>query len=134
LIIFLTPLNRVFDRASSVTLVIAGIMIIGSVHIMLNIVSIYWVSMLLMVIYGIGFAFVFPAMNRIVSDASSKVDRGKAYGIFYAFFSLGAVAGSFVSGATAETLGLPFLSSAITMITIGFILWFIARRYAAKQG
>jgi MFS family permease len=133
LIIFLTPLNRIFDRASSVTLVVVGIMIIGSVHIMLNIVSIYWLSMLLMVIYGIGFAFVFPAMNRIVSDASSKVDRGKAYGIFYAFFSLGAVAGSFVSGATAETLGLPFLSSAITMITIGFILWFIARRYAAKQ-
>jgi len=133
LIVFLTPINRIFDRVSSIKLVVAGIMIIGSVHIMLNIISIYWLSMLLMVIYGIGFAFVFPSMNRIVADASSKVDRGKAYGIFYAFFSLGSVAGSFVSGATAESLGLPFLSSAITMITIGFILWFIAYRYAKKH-
>lgn len=132
LIVFLTPLNRIFDKVSSVNLTIVGILIIGSVHIMLNIVSIYWINMSLMVVYGIGFALVFPSMNKIVAEASSKVDRGKAYGIFYAFFSLGAVVGSFVSGATAETLGLPFLSSAITMITIGFILLFISKRYNAK--
>lgn len=132
LIVFLTPLNRIFDKASSVNLTIVGILIIGSVHIMLNIVSIYWINMSLMVVYGIGFALVFPSMNKIVAEASSKVDRGKAYGIFYAFFSLGAVVGSFVSGATAETLGLPFLSSAITMITIGFVLLFISKRYNEK--
>ncbi|MCF3944689.1 MFS transporter [Oceanobacillus alkalisoli] len=132
LIVFLTPINRIFDRLSSLSLVITGIMIIGSVHIMLNIVSIYWLNMLLMVVYGIGFAFVFPSMNKIVAEASSKVDRGKAYGIFYAFFSFGAVAGSFVSGATAETLGLPFFSSAITMMAVGVILLFIARKYPVK--
>lgn len=132
LIIFLTPINRIFDRISSLSLVITGILIIGSVHIMLNIVSIYWVNMLLMVVYGIGFAFIFPSMNKIVADASSKVDRGKAYGIFYAFFSLGAVTGSFLSGATAETLGLPFLSSAITMMAVGVVLIVIARKYPIK--
>lgn len=132
LIVFLTPLNRMYDRFSSLILVIIGIMIIGSVHIMLNIISIFWLSLALMIIYGIGFALVFPSMNRIVAEASSKVDRGKAYGLFYAFFSLGAVSGSFVSGATAETLGLPFLSSAITMIAIGLILLFIAKRYGPK--
>lgn len=129
LIVFLTPINRMFDKISPIILVVLGIMIIGSVHIALNFTSIYSVAMGLMVIYGVGFAFVFPSMNQIVTEASSKVDRGKAYGIFYAFFSLGSVVGSFVSGATAETLGLPFLSSAITMITIGIILLIIARKY-----
>lgn len=129
LIIFLTPLNRIYDSLSSVHLTVVGIMIIGSVHVMLNIISVFWISMLLMVVYGIGFALVFPSMNKIVANASSKVDRGKAYGIFYAFFSLGAVAGSFVSGATAETLGLPFLSSAITMITVAIILFIISRKH-----
>ncbi|WP_458948468.1 MFS transporter [Oceanobacillus sp. CAU 1775] len=128
LIIFITPINRIYDRLSSVSLTIVGIMIIGSVHIMLNIFSVYWLSMVLMVIYGIGFAFVFPSMNKMVANASTMVDRGKAYGIFYAFFSLGAVAGSFVSGATAETLGLPFFSSAITMMTIGIILYYISKK------
>lgn len=133
LIVFLTPLNRIFDRLSSAALVVSGIMIIGFVHVSLNIVSVYWISMLLMVVYGIGFAFVFPAMNKIIAEASSKVERGKAYGIFYAFFSLGAVAGSFVSGATSEKFGLPFLSSAITMITISLIILFIAKRTAHQN-
>lgn len=132
LIIFLTPLNRIYDSLSSVHLTVVGIMIIGSVHILLNIISIYWLSLVLMVVYGIGFAFVFPSMNKIVANASTKVDRGKAYGIFYAFFSLGAVSGSFVSGATAETLGLPFLSSAITMISVAIILFIISRKHPEK--
>lgn len=133
LIVFLTPLNRIFDKLSSLTLVIIGIMIIGSVHIALNLTSIYWLGMLLMVIYGVGFAFVFPSMNKIVADASTKVDRGKAYGIFYSFFSIGSIAGSFVSGATTERFGLPFLSSAITMILVSFVLIFFAKKYPAKK-
>lgn len=128
LIVFLTPINRMYDKYAPITLVVIGIVFIGSVHVMLNFVSIYWLVILLMVIYGIGFAFVFPSMNRIITDASSAVDRGKAYGLFYAFFSLGAVLGSFVSGATSDVFGLPFLSSAITMLAIGFILLITSRK------
>lgn len=128
LIIFLSPINRIYDKFLANNLVIIGIAIIGFVHIMLNIIAVYEFTIALMVIYGIGFAFVFPSMNRIVTDASNKVDRGKAYGIFYAFFSLGAVLGSFVSGATSEIAGLPFLSSAITMLAVAFALFIIGKK------
>ena len=67
-------------------------------------------------------------MNRIVTEASTKVDRGKAYGIFYAFFSLGAVVGSFVSGATSEAFGLPFLSSATMMLVTVVILFIVSKK------
>lgn len=132
LIVFLTPINRMYDKFSPIALVVLGISFIGFVHIMLNFVSHFGINVLLMVIYGIGFAFVFPSMNRIVTDASSIVERGKAYGIFYAFFSLGSVAGSFVSGATSEVFGLPFLLSAITMLSIAGILLLIARKTANR--
>ncbi|WP_438312961.1 MFS transporter [Sporosarcina sp. FA9] len=128
IIIFLSPLNRIYDRFSSIGLVILGISFIGFVHVMLNFVNTYWIILLLMLVYGVGFAFIFPAMNRIVAEASTEVDRGKAYGIFYAFFSLGAVVGSFVSGATSEMFGLPFLSSASTMLLIALILFVFSRR------
>jgi len=71
-------------------------------------------------------------MNRIVTDASSIVERGKAYGIFYAFFSLGSVAGSFVSGATSEIFGLPFLLSAITMLSIAAILLIVSKKTTSQ--
>ncbi len=128
LFVFLTPLNKMYDRFSPLSLVVTGIGFIGLVHILLNLTTTYWIMIGLMVIYGIGFALIFPSMNKIVTEASTKVDRGKAYGVFYAFFSLGAVTGSFASGLTSEIVGLPFLSSALTMVAIAIILAFIAKR------
>lgn len=128
LIIFLTPLNRIYDRIAPVKLVVVGLTIIASVHILLNFTVTVSTGYLLMTVYGIGFALVFPSMNRIVSEASSQVDRGKAYGIFYALFSLGAVVGSFLSGLAIEITGLPFSSSATIMLLIGIYLLFSSRR------
>ncbi|QUW21934.1 MFS transporter [Sporosarcina sp. Marseille-Q4063] len=132
LIVFLTPLNRMYDRFEPITLVVIGLCLIASVHIMLNFTVNSTIGYLLMCVYGVGFAFVFPSMNKIVADASSKIDRGKAYGIFYAFFSLGAVAGSFISGAAAEIIGLPFSSSATIMLSIGLFLLYFSRKTKRK--
>lgn len=128
LIVFLTPLNRMYDRFKPIILVVIGLSFIGFVHLMLNFTSNVNIGYALMCVYGIGFAFVFPSMNRIVADASTKVDRGKAYGIFYAFFSLGVVAGSFISGATSQLIGLPFASSATIMLSIGLFLLIKSRK------
>lgn len=131
LIIFLTPVNKIYDRISPVKLVVVGLTIIASVHILLNFTVTVSIAYALMTVYGIGFAFVFPSMNRIVSEASSKMDRGKAYGIFYAFFSLGAVVGSFLSGIAIEITGLPFSSSATIMLLIGLYLLFSSKKQGA---
>lgn len=128
LIVFLTPLNRMYDRISPIKLVVIGLSTIAMVHILLNLAVTVTVGYGLMTIYGVGFALVFPSMNRIVSEVSSKVDRGKAYGIFYAFFSLGAVVGSFLSGVAIEITGLPFSSSATIMLLIGFYLLVTSRK------
>lgn len=115
LIVFLTPINRIFDQLSPVDLVIRGFILIGVSLTLLSFVQGLAGNFLAMIVYGLGFAFVFPSMNRIVADASTQIDRGKAYGIFYAFFSLGAVAGSTISGIVAELIGLPFIVGAVLM-------------------
>lgn len=131
LIVFLTPLNKMYDVFSPIKLVVIGLSTIALVHILLNFTVSVSMGYGLMTIYGVGFALVFPSMNRIVSEASSKIDRGKAYGIFYAFFSLGAVVGSFLSGLAIEITGLPFSSSATIMLLIGFYLLFTSRESRA---
>lgn len=124
LIIFLSPLNFIYDRFSAVTLINIGLSLIGIGMIILSLKATFISNLIAMVIYGVGFAFIFPSMNKIIADASTKVDRGKAYGVFYAFFSLGVVAGSSFSGLFAEILGLPFLMSAIVMfLTVAIILY-----------
>ena len=128
LIVFLSPINTIFDRISAIKLVLTGLLLIGFALITLSFTTSLNASFIAMIIYGLGFAFIFPSMNKIVADASADVDRGKAYGIFYAFFSLGVVAGSTISGWVAETSGLPFLVSAIIMISIGVFIGIIANK------
>ena len=64
------------------------------------------------------------------SEASSKLDRGKAYGIFYAFFSLGVVAGSSMSGFVSDVFGYPFLVSGAVMLVIAGFLYIISKKQA----
>lgn len=128
LIVFLTPLNFIYDTFSPVHLIATGLGLIGVGMIILSATATFVSNFIAMVIYGVGFAFIFPSMNKIIADASTKVDRGKAYGVFYAFFSLGVVAGSSVSGVFAETAGLPFLVCAIVMFIIIAIILILNRK------
>src|SRR5690625_162810 len=129
LIVFLTPLNRIYDRFRPLALVIIGIALVAVSLIVLSYTTSFISSFLAMIVYGFGFALIFPTMNSIVTEASSKVDRGKAYGIFYAFFSLGAVAGSSISGTVAQTFGEPFIVSAVIMLaSSAFLLFFTKKR------
>lgn len=128
LIIFLSPLNQIYDRFKPVELIIGGFLFIGGSLLFLSNVTTLSASFLSMVLYGIGFSFIFPSMNQIVKVASTQVNRGKAYGIFYAFFSLGAVTGSTLSGIIAEYIGFPFLFGAMIMFLTAIILITVARK------
>lgn len=134
LIIFLTPINRIYDKVPAIRLVLTGLILIGGALFTLGFNTNFLVNLLAMMVYGLGFSFIFPSMNKIVADASTMIDRGKAYGVFYAFFSLGVVAGATISGAVAFKLGLPFIVSAIIMISIGILIGIIAKRYHHKTG
>lgn len=128
LIVFLTPINRIYDKYPAINLIIIGVIAISFSQFILSFFTSFSFGLASMIIYGFGFAFIFPSMNKIVADASSEVDRGKAYGIFYAFFSLGAVAGSFISGLVSETIGKPFLVSGLIMLTIMLVLQMLSRK------
>lgn len=128
LIVFVTPLNRIYERFRSWKLVVTGLILIAlSLIIIHYVLQIEWL-VLAMLIYGAGFALIFPSMNQMVADASTAVNRGKAYGIFYAFFSLGVVAGSFLSGFAREQFGAPFLFSALLMLSCTALLSMLSFR------
>lgn len=131
LIVFLTPLNNIYDRVSAVLLIGIGLLLIGVGMFILSYYAHFGINFFAMVIYGLGFAFIFPSMNKLVADASTKVDRGKAYGIFYAFFSFGVVAGSTISGQFAEVSGLPFFVSGIVMVLTVLLILIVSRKKRA---
>lgn len=98
ILIFLLPINRIFDRVRPVVTLAFGITLMGLSMLFLSQVEELNYLYIAMSIYGAGFAFLFPSINSLLIDSSSPEFRGKAYGYFYAFFSIGVVAGSGVIG------------------------------------
>src|SRR5690625_1855677 len=74
LIVFLTPLYRIYDAFFAIKLITIGLYCIGIGIVMLAIYANFYVNFFAMIIYGFSFAFICPPMNKVISDESSKVD------------------------------------------------------------
>ena len=113
--IFVLPTNKLFDRIPPLVSFSIGMGCMGFSQLLLGQSNSLAFLYLIMVLYGVGFAFLFPAVNTLLVQSTTRSMRGKAYGYFYALFSLGVVAGS---------SGLGLIPASITMqfTLIGIIL------------
>ncbi|WP_338552780.1 MFS transporter [Paenibacillus sp. KS-LC4] len=97
-LIFVLPTNRIFDRvAPSITMAL-GIGLMGISQLLISQATTTLTLYSVLGLYGVGFAFLFPSINTMLIRATPAQLRGKAYGYFYACFSLGVVVGSSLLG------------------------------------
>lgn len=93
-LLFVLPTRYVFDKWSAKWLMVLGIAFIGVSQFFISITTSQALLYAILALYGVGFALLFPAMNRMLIEGTTEQTRGRAYGYFYAFFSLGTVVGS----------------------------------------
>jgi MFS family permease len=88
-----------------------------------------------MVLYGLGFGLIFPSANAQVADATDRGERGSAFGLFYALYSLGVVLGAAAAGFLAGGHGLfsPFASGAAVCLPAAAILLLRPRAGVASE-
>ena len=121
ILIFLLPINRIFDKVRPMITLAFGISMMGISMLFLSQVTEIQLLYVAMAMYGIGFAFLFPSINSLLIDSSSPEFRGKAYGYFYAFFSIGVVAGSSLIGYLDLTFKGGFMLTGIILLLSRFI-------------
>ncbi|MFF3100909.1 MFS transporter [Viridibacillus arvi] len=97
-LVFLLPTNRIFDRVKPIKTLALGISLMGLSQLLISQADSNTLLYIAMACYGFGFAFLFPSLNSLLIDSTTVDVRGKAYGYFYAFFSLGVVVGSSLLG------------------------------------
>lgn len=131
IIVFASPINTIYSRYKSESLVASGILILSVSMILLHFAPSPGFIFLVMIVYGFGFGFIFPSMNKIVAEHSEMHERGKANGIFYSYFSLGSVAGSVIAGYFATIFNMPFLGIGIVTLVMLMILIYV--RYRLEQ-
>lgn len=133
IVVFASPLNRIYTRFSPVLLVSAGVFIIGLSMVLLHFSPGTSLTYLTMVIYGAGFSLVFPSMNKIIGQNTAMHERGKANGVFYSFFSLGSVAGSYLSGIFTTYFDLPFVFIGIILMVMLITIATLDGRYNVRN-
>ena len=124
ILIFLSPINRIFDRVKPINTLAFGMSLMGISMLLLSQIDQLNYLYVAMVIYGAGFAFLFPSINSLLIDSSSPEFRGKAYGYFYAFFSIGVVVGSGLIGALGLEFSGAFMLTGILLIAVALYALF----------
>ena len=118
-----SPLHRVLDARSRAITIVCGLGFLGVSSLMLAALGAAAAALFsAMVIFGLGFGMLFPSLSASVVDQAGSSQRGTAFGIFYAIYSLGVFVGAVVSGGVSGAfadLGAPFyLAAAVPLIAI----------------
>lgn len=115
-LIFILPTNRIFDIVAPSKTLALGIAFMGVSQILISQSHSSGALYGTMVLYGVGFGLLFPSINSLLIDATKPEVRGKAYGYFYAFFSIGVVAGSALLGALSLGVVSGFIFTGVVLL------------------
>lgn len=115
-LVFILPTNRIFDKVAPIKTLALGISLMGISQILISQADSSTLLYMAMVCYGFGFGFLFPSVNSLLIDSTTVEIRGKAYGYFYAFFSLGVVLGSSLLGWLSLSMTNGFIFTGIVLL------------------
>jgi MFS family permease len=124
------PGYRLSDRLGRLPPLLAGLGLIGLALLLLAAVDGLAGVGLSMALFGLGFGLLFPAATTLVTEATRINERGRAFGLFYAVYSLGVVIGSLLSGLLDEQFGTltvtPFWAGGLVALAmLGGLLWLL---------
>lgn len=122
ILFFILPSNRIFDRINNVNLMFVGLFTISLAILGMGFVASSLGILVSMVFYGIGFALLFPSTSTTIMNVTNSQNRGKAFGIYYACFSLGVILGSFLGGLLGTSTTLIFTIGAAIVFIVSFLM------------
>jgi MFS family permease len=132
-----SPANRLSDRYGRGTVVGVGLTIMGMGLIILGTTTSNAGIGVAMAVFGLGFGLLFPAATALVTETTDMDERGGAFGVFYAVYSLGVVIGSGMSGLFAERYGdlsgAPFFAGGVVAVTVAPLVWLAGRKQLVKE-
>jgi MFS family permease len=121
-LVFILPTNRIFDKVAPIKTLALGIALMGVSQLLISQADSSTLLYIAMACYGIGFGFLFPSVNSLLIDSTTAEIRGKAYGYFYAFFSLGVVLGSSLLGWLSLGIVSGFIFTGVVLLVFAAII------------
>lgn len=122
--VMLSPVSGAVDRSGPWRPITVGLSALAASLVLLAVPSLA-LAPVGTAMFGVGYGLVFPAASAAVSLASTVANRGRAFGLFNAAFSVGLAAGPTITGAIAEQLPAadPFyVPAALCLVVVAWML------------
>lgn len=132
-IVFVSPLKRLFDKYKPIHCFMVGLALLALSQFALGTINNVSLFYGILAVYGVGFSLIFPSINALLIRGTTKLNRGKAYGYFYAFFSLGTVAGSSLLGLLHEDIKVLYIIISATLIAVVLCGFFVKKIVNREQ-
>jgi DHA1 family multidrug resistance protein-like MFS transporter len=87
-VVYILPTNRISDRYGRKVPLFVGLFMISTALYLLGIFFNLWQLIGVMIVYGMGFSLLFPAMTALIIDHTDHENRGKALAFFMLSFHL----------------------------------------------
>ena len=123
--------GRLADLQGSARPTLAGLLIAAAAIAAIPLAQSSSFLVVLMVLFGVGHGFVFPASSALVARRASPEFLGVVTGLFYAVLVIGVAVGAPVIGAVASSFGLEVAITASAIVILP-TLPFVARALATS--
>lgn len=116
-VLMATKLAGRVDRRGPRPSILTGLPLIAVALVLLALTDRVPLMVLAVLVFGIGFGIVYPAVSGATAIAASPEERGRAFGIFNVGYSLGFVIGPPLAGLVSQRAGIvPFASAAVVCL------------------
>lgn len=119
-VLTLIPVGKLVDRIGTTFFLNIGFLLAAFSMAMFS--QVRWLPLVFCVValIGVSYAFILPAWNAFLAKQVPKGERGTVWGLFLTLQGSGMVVGPIISGKLWDNVGhgVPFLASAIVMLTL----------------
>lgn len=117
------PCGIITDRIGRKLPIILGLLLATVTFSLIPIFGSFIALTLMMVLYSVGFSFLFPSASAFITEQVAPEHRGVGTGIFHSMLTVGAATGSPVMGYIGELLGVEAaFRVTVTVIILGLLI------------
>ena len=137
-ILFQLPTGSLSDRTGRKLPITIGLCLCVGVFVLLPLCETFIALSMVMALYGVVYALIFPSSSALLADNTSAEERGTATGIFHALLTGGVALGApiigWTAGQTTIELGL-MISGAVALAAVVAVItaWRMETRPQASQ-
>lgn len=127
-LVFQIPMGYFSERFGRVPTLIAGFCIVTTAMVLLSLMASFPTFVLVGVLYGAGYSFLFPSLTSLVVEVSAPHERATASSVFHIMFTQGVVLGAFAFSWVAHLGGFAMGLRVSAIAPLLLLLWLVAFR------